>query len=262
MRGFTLLEMSVVLVIIAVIVGASMTMGNKWIEAERYRSTNRNLDIIDKAISTYMKANRRLPCPGRINIAYNDMANGIGQEAQPPGSCNGTPAASLGVSNNVAGGSLPVDALDLPRSMMTDAWGRRIMYYVDVRMTQMDAADTYPYNDSASIGLLRIFTRLSDGSYVERTSASARAMYALISTGPNGHGGFQNNGTQYFAASADAGEWDNCNCNATAATSITANPSPIGQAAVAFLVLVASSPFDTFDDIVRYKIRSQLYDKP
>lgn len=262
-RGFTLLEMSVVLIIIAVVVGASMTMGNKWIEAERYRTTNRNFDVIEKALWTYLKANRRLPCPGRLHIAFSDATNGYGGEGDPPGNCaSGTNSASM-ASGNVVAGALPADTLGLPRSMMTDGWGRRIVYYVDVRMTGNDAAETYPYDESVSIGAMRVISRLATGAYTERTSAAKPALYALISHGPNGHGAFMSNGTQNFSGSTDAGEWDNCSCNATV-TSVawTTNPSPAGFAAPALSVLVASSPFETFDDIVRYKRRSQLYDKP
>lgn len=244
--GFTLLEMAVVITIVAIIIASAMTMGNRWITAERYRVTNRNFDAIERAMLTHLRTYRRLPCPSDISLTPGNGQFGV--EAANPGPCTGgVPAANFSSGNTVMGG-LPTQALDLPASMMTDGWGRKIMYAIDMRMTRLDSADNYPYNESVAIGSIRVDARLANGTTVERNSASNRAVYLLLSYGPNGHGSFlPKSNARLWAGSTDADEWNNCNCNRTAATAADA-------------IFVQSSPFPTFDDIVRYKRRSQLFD--
>lgn len=244
--GFTLLEMAVVITIVAIVIASAMTMGNRWLTAERYRVTNRNFEAIERALLNYVRTHRRLPCPSGIGYTPNSPYFAI--EALNPGTCTGgVPAASFNSGDTVMGG-LPAQALDLPYSLISDGWGRKILYVVDRRMTAYDAADAYPYDESVAIGSIRVDTRLNDGTTVERNSASSRAVYLLMSYGPNGHGSYlAKSNSRLWAGSTDADEWNNCNCNRTANT-------------VADNVFVQSSPFPTFDDIVRYKRRSQLFD--
>jgi len=243
-RGFTLLEMSVVLVIVSVVMGSIAIMGNRWTEAERYRQTRSTMEAIDRALLVYYRAYRRLPCPGNLTYAFSNANYGL--ESAVPGTCSGgTPVVNT-VSGNMVAGAVPADALDIPRSMMTDAWGRRIVYSVDRRITAYDGADTaanrYDVAEASAIGAIAIY--LSGGATKRHTWD---ALYALLSAGPDGHGAYMENGTRYFSGSTNADEWENCDCNATAAT-------PTDN------VYIQSSTNPAFDDILTYKRRSQLYD--
>ncbi|MEI6730414.1 MAG: hypothetical protein WCL30_04075, partial [Pseudomonadota bacterium] len=203
----------------------------------------------------------RLPCPGDLTLAENTANFGI--EAANKGSCTGgTPAANFVNSaadpdnadpnydavtlNKVVAGAVPTKTLMLPDKYAYDSWGRKIFYSVDIRATGNSAFLTYNSSNSV-IGAIAVKNTASD------TLASAltyKAIYALISTGKNGHGGYVRNfgatSVRFNYGSSDADEQKNCHCNSSAA-------------ATAFdRIFVQQNKTNTFDDIVRYKTRMQI----
>ncbi len=70
--GFTLVELSVVLVIIAAVVGMTVTSGVTVISASRYSSTLSKMNALDQALMAYRIANDRLPCPSDL-LLVNDL---------------------------------------------------------------------------------------------------------------------------------------------------------------------------------------------
>src|SRR5580692_1841432 len=67
-RGFTLLELSIVLIIIAIITGMSVQMGISTAAFARQAATINKMKAIDQALLAYRVANNRLPCPGDLTI--------------------------------------------------------------------------------------------------------------------------------------------------------------------------------------------------
>jgi len=178
LSGFTLIEMSVVLVIIALITGMAITGGIATIATARQSSTVKKMAAIDAALMAFRIANNRLPCPADLtrtpsNSYYGVEAGaataGVTSSTVPSsgvgnGVCTGnltvnisgtptsetlTPAANLGYSNSsgtvrAAEGGVPTVALGLPNDFMYDGWGNRINYAVDVGMTTTGAFSATP----------------------------------------------------------------------------------------------------------------------
>jgi len=93
-RGFTLLEMAVVLVIIGVVVGSGITMLSGNLQKRQYDETQAKLAAIKKALYDYRTAFNRLPCPADVTLKISDT--NFGNEAATPGTCTGgTPAANF-----------------------------------------------------------------------------------------------------------------------------------------------------------------------
>jgi prepilin-type N-terminal cleavage/methylation domain-containing protein len=267
-RGFTLLEMSIVLVIIALVTGMALQAGVSVVATARVTATQQKMAAIDQALLQYRNANGRLPCPGDLTLtttssnfgleagAGSGSAIGIGT-----GVCTGTgmlPQANFtatGATNTSAKsaeGAFPALTLGLPADFMVDGWGNRFRYAVDVSMTK---PGTF-----ASMGLGcppvgAITVKDSTGN-----ARSTGSIYALISHGPNGHGAYTSNGAVVNTGSANANELVNCHCSSTGATTTssgvqTSNPATYVQANPS---TDPNNALDAFDDLVSYKERWQM----
>jgi prepilin-type N-terminal cleavage/methylation domain-containing protein len=115
LRGFTLLEMAVVLVIVGFLLGGLLTSLSTLQARQREDKTLTQLDEIREALITFAAINRRLPCPATAATA--DTVVGAGREQAPIATgCTGGPV-----------GVVPWVTLGLQQ---TDAWGRRFTYRV------------------------------------------------------------------------------------------------------------------------------------
>jgi len=303
--GFTLLEMSIIIAIIAVIVAGTLSMGNSMIASAKVTNTNNKLDAIEKALMAYRLANDRLPCP--TDPTWTDTLNSptysssYGYEVGTPGYCdvvapdpinpnistytipthsnNGsatiytTNLAALGMS--VAEGAVPVKTLGLPDEFQFDGWGRKFAYAVATAMTyaptstNLSAAYVKPtsptipaitagspspafvdYGAQANCGAITV----QNGALPNHTNITQVADYALLSYGPNGHGGYLKSGVQYFMGSSNLDELANCHCNADG------SPRPYTGTYVQQdqTQTDSSKALTVFDDIVRYKERGQM----
>jgi prepilin-type N-terminal cleavage/methylation domain-containing protein len=115
-RGFTLIEMAVVVAVIALLLGSILVPLATQVEERRIAETRRILDDAREALIGFMIANARLPCPA------SPTSNGA---ESPAGGGNCTnfydgflPAATLGVT--------PTDN----QGYAVDPWGNRIRYAV------------------------------------------------------------------------------------------------------------------------------------
>ena len=266
--GFTLVELSVVLVIVAFVVAGGLSLAVATVEKYPFEQTQKKLATIEKTMLNYRKSKDRLPCPAVITLAPGH-AN-FGKEAEVPGNCTTGAAgarASFGPTANVVAGMIPTSTLQLPDDYAFDGWGRRFLYVVDNRITEVDTLGVgafvrYSLADT-SIGAITI----KDLSNTNRTD---KAIYAILSHGKNGHGAFpMQGGVERVNANQDgtthnvgARELDNCDCGDD--PNIPAYPlsSPFPAIEHTFyqqpLVEDSASPANDFDDIITYKIRSNM----
>ncbi len=119
-RGFTLTELAVVVVILALILGGVVLTMNAVTSAREIEQTQRQLDQAREALIGFFVRNGRFPCPAV------PAAPGAGAGIESPaggGDCTNSyngllPAATLGIG--------PTD----PQGFLLDAWGNRIRYAV------------------------------------------------------------------------------------------------------------------------------------
>ena len=109
-RGFSLIEVAIVLVIISVLVAIVAVPLATQLEQQRITETNKQLEIIKEALIGFTLANGRLPCPAGSNSAGQESfctnasaACGAPISVLPAhGRCSSTngfiPAAALGLS--------------------------------------------------------------------------------------------------------------------------------------------------------------------
>lgn len=231
--GVSLVELSMVLAIISIIISSVMVAGYSQTEAAKKIQTEMKLDTIEKSLVAFMAINRRLPCPADAAKASTDAL--AGDE-----NCTGTASVVLGAfpagyvstvagapRNTVIGGSVPFNALQLPKEFMLDGWGNKFTYAVSKAFTASSVNNT-------NMGLIT----LQDATLANRTD---QAVLVLISHGVNGYGAWPSSGVAQKAASANAAEIENGDLVA-------------GWDAV----FVAQEIIPAFDDIVRYKMKWHL----
>ena len=115
--GFTLVEMAMVLMIVALLLGGLLPTITSQVEQRHENDTRKQLDEIQQALIGYAITYGRLPCPASpsANTGLEDPAGG--------GACNHfydgyVPAATLGLSGASSSG------------FVLDSWGNPIRYAV------------------------------------------------------------------------------------------------------------------------------------
>jgi len=245
--GFTLLEMSIVLTIIAVVTAAGMTVFAASLQKRQVVETQEKLKTIQRALLNFRLANGRIPCPADVTLLLTDPNFGV--EGATPGTCTGgTPAANFANGNDIEG-MVPTTTLHLPDDDAIDGWGHRIMYAVDNRFTGSNAFTTYTISTAGGLSI----------TFGIPASPSAAAVYTLISFGPDGHGAYPRNGaaigSRISSGSTNTYELTNCDCNSSAVSNATI---PAGAFVQKEPTLDTTSPTDSFDDIVVYATRYEL----
>lgn len=234
--GFSLIEISIVLVIVATILTSVLPAITEGTKIRATEETADRMQAIEEAIQAYYVTNAALPCPADITLAVN-VAN-FGRRAANANCNGGTPDANFGPVSNVTGGGVPTKDLGLPDEYAFDGWGRRIAYHVDTRATVVAT-----FNTAGAI-------TVNDDTGAARTTTG---VYALISAGRNGHGGYTRGGGAFNAGSTNTHELANCGMGAAPCTPAydTVLVQKMEQAD-------STTATDKFDDIVVYKLLGHI----
>ena len=136
-RGFTLVEISVVIVIASILIAGAISIATTQIENSRIKSTQDKQEAVRKSIITFLSHNQRLPCPAVDNLAQGNANYGV--EAATPGTCVGT-TQFIGGANRNARGIIPWVSLGLDDDATIDGFGRRFTYQVLLSQTAAGSA--------------------------------------------------------------------------------------------------------------------------
>lgn len=266
--GFSLLEMSLVLVIIAIVTGAALVLFGATLKNRQQDETNQKLATIQDALYKYRLAFNRLPCPGDMTTAITAQNYGI--EGKPSGDCSGTgsvtPVATFinsdGNSTDPVGGMVPIKTLGLSDSYAYDGWGNKILYAVGKDLTASNGFASISANSTTT----RMTVKDASGS-----NKSTTAAYVLVSFGADGFGAYpRNGGTTRLEPYGNLNYWgpyqtenypdvkENCDCYADP----NANVIVVTDFDGIFVQKAYSEHhaflFDNFDDVVVFATRSDL----
>jgi len=191
-KGFTLIELAVVLVILGLLLGGLLMPLAARMDILQYNETRQKLALIKEAINGFVLANGRFPCPA--SPATPSSAAGSGTE-----NCG------------LAAGVVPWVTLGTPE---LDAWGGRFSYAVTASMQDEISANTVtPPASCTTIPASASFALCSAGSLtVNSTAGGSVALQVpavVISHGKNGLGAYRDDGSQLSSAGASAGELQN-----------------------------------------------------
>ena len=239
-KGFTLLELGAVLVIVGIVAAMGIPAGLSALENARRVATERKMAEIEKALFKFRDLHDRLPCPALSNIASG--STGYGEEASRPGRCvDGTLSLELSKGDLAGAGTIPYTVLGRPEEYMYDGWGRRFQYEVVTTLTWPGSFSVSRNGNMCTAdGAITIKTENGSDTYYSGPA------YVLYSFGANGVGGYRRDGTQ---VTGTAGTHE-----ATANRALNDDPYYVYKSGV------RGSPgnSDYYDDILRFKTRAQL----
>ena len=129
-HGFTLVEIAVVLVIVAIMIAMAAFFTRGLVAAQKRSTTTSRLATVDAALAQFAIANKRLPCPANGTLA-SGAANAGFENPQTGGPC----------ANNQQDGVVPWVTLGLSETDASDGWDRRLTYRVAPELAAQPGVD-------------------------------------------------------------------------------------------------------------------------
>lgn len=217
--GFTLIELSVVILIISLLLVTSFEGSKYFLIQNHIKATNVKLNAIQRAIEIYVRRTGHLPCPAPLKSTS-------GNSDCSPDDTKGI----FGSSETILVGGVPYRDLDLTADLSHDSWGGKFVYSV-----YAPASTSVRSLNDDDIYYLKI-NENSIGNVVTQN-----AVYSLVSMGRNKYGAYEfNTNNEISSTKANAAEQKNL------ADDDDKN------------VVVYFSDQTKGDDIVRYKTKTQL----
>jgi prepilin-type N-terminal cleavage/methylation domain-containing protein len=211
-KGFTLVEMAVVLVIIGIGLGGLLLTLSAQIDLRNYAATRQAMEEIKEALIGYSLSHGYLPCPAKSAIDGTENRAGTG-------ACN------------TRVGFLPWQELGVPRD---DSWNR--LYRYSVTNAYSNSVNTVNLSPTTARDIT-IQTRNNAGALVNLSNADDIPA-AVISHGKNGFGATSVDGVLIADSSANNSD-EETNYNGVGTLLISKEYSD-----------VKNSAFSEYDDIV------------
>lgn len=189
-RGFTLIELSVILVVLSIIAINLVITDTDIKEIGKADITRERMERVHEAMQKYAQDNYRFPCPAVV-FARETSVN-FGNATGNPGDCDDGDIAGILTSedDDVYYGAVPVRELGLPAEYAFDGWDRRIQYVV-----ARDTTDVATYMDESPVKLLNNYTNSTsqNTAWYENNHQHTRfdnVPYLFLSFGEDGQGAY------------------------------------------------------------------------
>jgi len=160
LQGYTLVELSVVLVIVSLLTAGGLVLGAGMVNQAAHIDTKKILEQLDQSLRDYYVVNGRLPCPASLtepldSSDFGDEVNG--------GSCVGSAITGTESNSGVRVGMIPSRTLGLSNKAASDRYANRIVYAVTEGLT---ATGSFATTDGAVTVHDRHGVTLTDAAYM------------------------------------------------------------------------------------------------
>lgn len=189
-QGFTLLELSIALIIIGIVVFLLLTANKTLLGITEAQVESTKIRALEDVISNYQTNYKRLPCPARLDAVSSD--SDYGYEAAT--TCDSLCSSGFTCAGNVILGAVPFKTLGVPENLAKDLQNSKVMYAMDRRLA----------NKNCGIPSSVVVNDIS-GNLI--TSGIG---HAIFSPGPNKSGAIDSN---FNTLSPCPAGLDNANCN-------------------------------------------------
>ena len=140
-NAFTILELAVVIIIIAILIFTTINYSNTISVNAKNRITKDKLKIIYLALGQYLTNNKKLPCPISLNISKTEVMS----QSLTGNSCS----INICQTNRCYGG-VPVRDLDLSAELSEDGFGNKIFYMVNQQYITTNNFGNYTIDKNAN----------------------------------------------------------------------------------------------------------------
>jgi prepilin-type N-terminal cleavage/methylation domain-containing protein len=213
-RGFTLIEIAIVLVVIGLIVSGGLLAVSPVIQSAKISETKQKMATVEAALLGYVIQNGCMPCPARPDASTGQAAPAANATGEYTSGCN---SGTNCLGSTTAAGVVPWVTLGISENDATDAWGRRLGYGVAVSRT---ASSSMQRNSDGS------FPSFTSTITMESSTATGSLgynaiVYVLVSFGRDGSFGRTNSGTQLasvYGQTTGPGQYENGDDDLTFAT--------------------------------------------
>ena len=156
-KGFSLIEVAILLMVIGIVVTPMVAMYNVEIAKNRVNETRASFADVKSAVNLYIAAHGRYPRPASLSAVEGDAD--YGEEvplAGPHPNCNAAMAAWFASDGycKAAGiliGAVPFDALGLDPEAGTDYWDNKIIYAVTTSQTDSGSFTQNPADGAITV---------------------------------------------------------------------------------------------------------------
>lgn len=228
-RGFTLIEMAIVLVVIGLVFSGGLVAVAPVLQSSKGNETLAKLDRIEQALTLYVIRYGCLPCPAEPGTASGGANAGWSHGAAYYNSgctaaCDATTVATQGV--------VPWVTLGLSEEEGRDGFGERIDYALTAALVATNGMVRTPPATYPS-GTLTVQMSTANSSTQQTTAAA----YVLISHGIDRSLGWNAAGQRFVDPNSSADQTQNSN----------------GTPFVQDLPIRNTTDYNYFDDIVRFR---------
>jgi prepilin-type N-terminal cleavage/methylation domain-containing protein len=163
-RGFSLIEIAVVLFIIVLVIGSALVPLSTQVEQRQVSDTEKSLAEIRDALLGFAVANGYLPCPdtGATGSETVTAGTGLCTTISSGIACGRLPHVNLGVSNS-------------------DLWGNRLTYCINEQFARRSPASTFSLTTAGNDVYICATQSCT-------TTVSTSAVFAVVSHGANEYG--------------------------------------------------------------------------
>ena len=226
-RGFTLIEMAIVIMIVGVLIAAG---GRAYVQYQKHlaiKDTKQDIASVNQAIEDFLLLNGRYPCPAPLTVAStspeygretdcSDTTIAVGASGTVDGQADAffitqsSASRTVDYTNQITGdptvgarprvrvGAIPFRNLGIEEEESYDGYRKRLMYVVT---EQQAVAETFESDD----GGIKIVNASGD----DITSIPESAHFLVFSYGENEAGSYTYGGTRIPCATAGK-ESENC----------------------------------------------------
>ena len=221
-RGYTLIEMAIVMVVLGLLLAAFIGAYNIYYRTQVEEKTTVRVNKVVDALANYLIQNGRYPCPARMDLGREDAGYGmqgdcVADTSVAPGQCaNGicveegermvnidpNPGVVNMVTPRIRRGAVPFRELSLPEDDSEDGQGNKLYYVVTENL-----ANQATYRKDAG-GISIVDT--NDSSAI---APDASAHFVVFSVGADGRGAYTRYGQQVLPCPDPSEAMDAINCH-------------------------------------------------